>query len=408
MTTFFGILLQTLGLFGLGLSSAQAQTDLRTIPEVTECEASKTPLFGSDSLIKIEILSDMERYLDKGDQAHIKMKAPGVVTFEDENFALNFSPIRFETRGNSRFLSCEYKPIRLSFLDAAIEKNIETEIGPYVRDKPAYLQSYMTELKTLYANDLIPESQPEGLFSRIGDDVKLVTHCGKSKWPVVGGDTPEIYNDRLFGELLTYQIVGALNTVTLRTRLAEITYLNADGSVIDTFWGFFRENPSSLAERCGLLKEAGDKPVDRSLGSISSEVTSFYAEFINELISNKDYRVPSHNIKTLYRDSGDTVQPVYLAYDFDLNGILVPHYFKNQGVALDKMAANFATFVRSFAADSEDKKSAALKMVQRSLDAEAQIRALIEASQLSPKMKQRFQDWQGAYFAELRNLTPHL
>lgn len=387
-----------------------------------ECKKSKSPIFAKDSVVELDIMTDLAEYFAINKSRKDRKKKinliQAVISIKDKHNERDFLPFAFSTRGNSRHLFCEYKPIRLTFLNQNIEKIIEDSIGhlsdqagdknlnaifdsPGLVEEMLYFQRYYKTFKELTkGQELTGVSQDDNMFDKIGDDVKIVTHCGKAAWSSLSGKTQQEQDDTLLGEHLIYQILDKLKTATMKTRLVRITYRYTNGLPMTTQWGFFRENPGSIVKRCKLTKE-DNKNTDKAIENISK----FHAKFLQNFMFSKDYAIRrDHNFVRLHQETKGGNKTVHVPYDFDLSGILEPDFIKNFGMSLDESALIFKLSILNFSRKSKLNNVAAIIQIEKVLQEKKSIEAVINKSRISDELKNRFLEWLKIYFQVLNDV----
>ena len=141
--------------------------------------------------------------------------------------------------------------------------------------------------------------------------IKLVTHCRPS----------EQYEQYVLQEYLIYRAYALLTDLSLRTRLARVTYEDAAGKEKPvTRYAILIEDERRLAERHRLrVVEDTGTPIAR----LDPAQTVFMAVF-QYFVGNTDWSVRVlHNI-VLLADSLGHVMPV--PYDFDWSGVIATRY----------------------------------------------------------------------------------
>jgi len=207
----------------------------------------------------------------------------GIIKYQDQKSVEVRVPVRVKTRGNFRREKeiCPFPPLMLNFA-----KN-ESDNGWFTGQ----------------------------------DKLKLVTHCNTEE---------KVFEKYLLKEYLAYRIYNALTDLSLRVRLVEITYSDAQKSMNNLARrGFLIENIDDLADRI-----SGDviQPELNSEGNpdyYQSTLLSIY-QF---MIGNTDWFLPDHNIKVIVL--GETGDTVAIPYDFDLAGWVNVHYstqYQNLGL----------------------------------------------------------------------------
>ena len=141
--------------------------------------------------------------------------------------------------------------------------------------------------------------------------IKLVTHCRNT----------DQYEQYVLQEYLIYSAYALLTDLSLRTRLARITYEDAAGREKPvTRFGILIEHEDRLAERhrMRVLEDTGTH-----IARLDPAQTVFMAVF-QYFIGNTDWSIRAlHNI-VLLADSAGRVFPV--PYDFDWAGVIATRY----------------------------------------------------------------------------------
>ena len=350
--------------------SPEVQTYLKNKPR--ECDGAKAPLFAKGNAEKIKPISikgDLDNIFSGAGKGYAVVHNPSAATDD-----LKFVPVYLEQRGNSRRSNCEFKPLRVKFMlqpkDAVLRAKMEAEkhadwtvgVTPDAHAKiladmaaknlpsdKEKIQFYFDELAKLTAGKGTPpngfKQDKDQFFSQMGDDVKLVTHCGKSSWGDISGVDYPAQRDRLLYEFFIYRILNELKTTVIKTSALDVTYVksNAEAPMVigdgNSAVGFFRESKEKMASRCKLL---GDKPAAN--GSLDT-VSRMQTDLINKLLVNGD-SVPEagHNTEWMYDDKGNTF---FSPYDFDLSGVVTDKYGKNFGPILQKADA-FKQYLKNY------------------------------------------------------------
>jgi len=305
-----------------------------------QCKKSKSPLFQAEAneVLKLDIIADFN-YINKEIYSETGGDY-GIVSYVDTDKERKYVPVHIKDRGNSRRDFCEWVPLRISFEDPMINQELQQSLAGGVEESERLVTIYK-RLKSMRRNVPFSEgfSQKRNIFRALGDDIKLVTHCGKSTWKWVGGETQKEQEDRLLQEYYLYQVLGQMNSTVLKTRLAEITYRDPAGNVLVTRKAFFREPRSKLAKRCGLSKRPYSDVADRGINDISW----FQLKLYNAFIYFKDYDRDGRNVNMLYGKDGQIfVGP----YDFDLSGIIAPGYRPNSNTMEENLEEYFKDWVK--------------------------------------------------------------
>jgi hypothetical protein len=158
--------------------------------------------------------------------------------------------------------------------------------------------------------DIRPRDARETMFA--GERrLKLVTHCRSN----------DLYEQYVLQEYLIYRIYALLTDLSLRTRLARITYEDVNGREDPiTRYSFLIEHEDRLADRHGMrVVEDTGAPMAR----LDPQHTVFMAVF-QYFIGNTDWSVRAlHNIIML-ADSAGRLFPI--PYDFDWSGVIATRY----------------------------------------------------------------------------------
>jgi len=356
-----------------------------------ECKQSSSPLFqdNSNDILKLEIISDFkhineEIYSETGGDS-------GIISYADKNGVKRYIPVFIKDRGNSRRDFCEWVPLRITFENSNIKDSLDKLLKNIPSDNERLVKMYQ-QLKSIRKNNPLTKgvSQKNNIFSKLGDDVKLVTHCGKSTWKRVGGDTREEQEQRLLQEYYIYKILDQMNTTILKIRLAEITYRDPDGNIILTRKAFFREPKSRLAKRCGL----SNKPYSDVENKEINDISWFQLELYNEFVYFKDYGRDGRNVNMLYRKDGEIfVGP----FDFDLSGIIVPDYRPNSNTMEKNLQDYFQSWIKL-----HDGNEMAIVQIFFLVNKHNKMRSIIENSLLNKKNKTHMLLWFDSYMNTLK------
>jgi hypothetical protein len=233
--------------------------------------AAVTPssVFASDAPMALTVRTKIRALLrDRGED---RREHDGVVRFDRPDGTLDSAGVQLRTRGifRRRPSVCSFPPLRLTIRPRAAR---ETPFAGHRR-------------------------------------IKLVTHCRPS----------EQYEQYVLQEYLLYKVYGLLTDLSLRTRLARVTYEDAEGKEKPvTRYAIMIEDERRLADRHGMsvVEDTGAHQLDPMH-------TVFVAVF-QYFIGNTDWSVRAlHNI-ILLRDSVGRILPV--PYDFDWSGVIGTRY----------------------------------------------------------------------------------
>ena len=158
----------------------------------------------------------------------------------------------------------------------------------------------------------------EGLFSG-QRQLKLVTHCR----------TPERFQDHVLLEYAAYRMLNTLTPLSLKVRLARITYRDASGKPLVSRAGFFIEDWDGAASRLGMSRpRVGDAVARTQLSPAESARAALFAYMIGNL--DWSMRVGPegegccHNFRLLGRPGSSRFVPV--PFDFDFSGLVDAPY----------------------------------------------------------------------------------
>lgn len=228
-------------------------------------------IFASDSPLTMTIRTDVRALLrDRGED---RTDHDGIARAQRADGAMDSVAIELRTRGvfRRRPAVCGFPPLRLS-------------IGRRARQDTPF----------------------EGERR-----IKLVTHCRNT----------DQYEQYVLQEYLIYRAYTLLTDLSLRARLARITYEDAAGREKPvTRYGVLLEHEDRLAARHGMrvLEDTGTH-----IARLDPGQTVFMAVF-QYFIGNTDWSIRAlHNI-VLLTDSASRVFPV--PYDFDWSGVIATRY----------------------------------------------------------------------------------
>lgn len=377
-------------------------------PSGLSCDAPKSKIYKMENLNaakEFDLMADFPNVLKN------RPPVKGVLRFKKQDGSTELMPVLLSGRGNSRGNNCSFKPFRMAFVTAETKKTLdEKSINKDKLSQSALLKYYTDFVNLNYDTKLEGEVEKKSLFDHVGDDIKVVTHCGKDTsgrdWP--GGIKEEDQDQRLLAEYYVYKQLEVLKLPVEAVSLAKMTYFNANGvpvftndnNAIISKFAFFREPPTSLAKRCGLLSKKTP-----AMNNIKSNANSeFLTNVINGFVMNTDFNMAwgdkqGHNINYLYTANGERF---FGAYDFDLSGPVNPswgremnlealtQYFKSKKVG-------FAQTLNSFADRSVSKA-----VVNRFLGAEVEMKNIINSSLLNDAYKEKMNLWLGTQMEALK------
>jgi len=187
-------------------------------------------------------------------------------------------------------------------------------------------------------------SFPKLKISWNGNGVKIGTHCGESDGDVVTAKYGRLANQASpVREAFVYHLLDTLGVPTLRTRLAEITYVDTDGNgdngdraSLTTRHAFLLEENDAARERLGASRSIDDTEFTSAREAFTPDDTSKIA-FAEALIGNFDWclrffkgdryrcdgRHPLWNLLAFEYPDG-SMRP--LMYDFDVSGAVAGYH----------------------------------------------------------------------------------
>lgn len=237
-------------------------------PAAGDTTQVRQPLFESNEPLTLVFRADFGK-LGK-ERGTKKDTLPGTLSFAGPSGDTVTLKVLVNTRGHYRLKICQYPPLKLEFDRAQVAG-------------------------TVFAHQ-------KGL--------KLVGQCR-------GGQT---YADYLLEEHLIYRAYNLLTALSFRTRLARVTYVDANPKhEPETRWAFFLEDDDRMARRNHLTVY----PSGVNQGETDADQMALFAVF-EYMIGNTDWAVSVlHNVVVLH-DSTGAYYPV--PYDFDWSGVIWPPY----------------------------------------------------------------------------------
>jgi hypothetical protein len=234
--------------------------------------AENLPLFKSSEPLAFTLTADFAA-INRDRDPNSSSRFAGVLALPGEGGGARSVPVQLSARGHARRNRqvCAAVPLRLEF----VKKDLAGTVF---------------------------EGQRE---------LKLVTHCENA------GE----YEQYVLTEYMTYRIFGLLTPISLRTRLAKVTYIDPARNRAPTVrYGILIENDEDLARRM----EGRLHPVANRLFSQLNRDSLVLMMLLQFMVGNTDYSIMAlHNVK-LVRNQGGVVFPV--AYDFDYSGLVNARY----------------------------------------------------------------------------------
>lgn len=188
--------------------------------------------------------------------------------------------VEIRVRGNSRVRVCSFPPLRLGF----------------------------------YSSDA-----PESVFSG-QDKLKLVTHCKNTA----------DHEQNVLEEYAAYRIFNVLSNVSLRTRLARISYVDTEdpGGHELVRYAFLIEPTTALAERHAGALVSARRATKNYLDTTQATLGYVFQYLIGNtdwsLVRPMDSDICCHNVDLVDIDG----RHFYVPYDFDLAGMVDARYAK--------------------------------------------------------------------------------
>ncbi len=355
-----------------------------------QCRDSGSPLFqaGPNDILQLELIADFahintDTYSETGGDW-------GILSYQGKEGQRRFLPVFIKDRGNSRRDFCEWVPLRILFGSPLLKEKLEKQAMEHLPLRKQLAKMYrLLKRETGEKRPAKGVPQKDNLFRKLGDDIKLVTHCGKSSWRHVGGETREIQEERLLQEYYLYRLLEQMGSVIPKTRLAEVTYRDPQGKPLVTRKAFFREPRSRLAKRCGLSKHPSPGVEEKGI----DETSWFQLELYNEFIYFRDYGRDGRNINLLYRDDGWVVTG---PYDFDLSGIIVPEYRPNGRTVQENRKDYFEPWIAFHDGDER-----AVVQIHFMVKNREKMRQILEHSLLGEEKRAHMLEWFDSYMTVL-------
>jgi hypothetical protein len=254
---------------GLNPVCAKCEAIAGNLPQVKK----PIPLFREKNPIRLELIADFDHLNGLGGAKDAKV--PGVLRYFDAKGKSHDLPIQVAQRGNYKQELCsEFKPLRIIFGE-----------DQDLSDTP---------------------------FKGISDEVKIATHCrGKGKI-----EESNLNVQRILKEYTAYQALDALGFMSLKARLAQITYKKPDGQMYADSRAFILEPKSNMAKRYGKkqIKQSG---AYENADEIDSNAVLPY-EFSKQFLTHDDSNPRGTHNGILIADKGSRKPASVVPYDFDL------------------------------------------------------------------------------------------
>jgi hypothetical protein len=251
-------LLPALALLLAGSSSAAAQA---------------ARLFDADQVLPLRIAMDFKALMDERDSLKLE-ELPAMVEYPGPSGETVRTAAEIRLRGHWRRQkkNCEFAPLRVDF----------------------------------------PRGARDGTIFEDQGALKLVTHCRKNAE----------FEQYILREYLVYQLYRELTPLTLRARLARVTYVDTSGKTDSlTRYAFFIENEGKAA---GRMKADQLELTGATWEHLDPDASTLVSAF-EYMVGGTDWSVVAlHNIVLFQHKENGTVWPV--AYDFDWTGLVNARY----------------------------------------------------------------------------------
>ena len=229
-------------------------------------------LFASDELLDVALQFDLTTYLKKNPKTG---SLDGLLIIKTSETDSTDRKVKIKPRGEYRFRTCGFPPIRLDFK------------------------------KWIFAD---PDS---GRIKRL----KLVTHCQPGS----------VYDDYVLREYLVYKLFNVLTDTCFRVRLLRVNYLDTGKErkpIIQ--YGFFIEPIQILAGRTKSGITKATNLTQRHIAPYSMDRVAIF----NYMIAQWDWSVPGlHNISVIIpQEFSGRGLGVAIPFDFDLTGLVNAGY----------------------------------------------------------------------------------
>lgn len=306
--------------------------------------AAPGPLFASDQPVRITIQAPLKQLI--GDRGFTGRVA-GSVT--DPSGAKH--PATFALRGITRRTAeiCDFPPLRIDFTSAP---------------------------------------PPSSLFGG-QNKLKLVTHCKSA---------PSFQQNVLL-EYAAYRMYNQLTERSMRVRLANIDYLDADGRPLVSRIGFFLEGLRDVARRNDTAEVRAGPRIP--LAWLSAPDAARYALF-QQMIANHDWSMRAgppgdkccHNAELIGTGAPGGVIPI--PYDFDFSGLVDASYATPpEQIGIDSVRKRK---YRGYCAHSMQVTAAAAEFGRRR---SAMLGALAATPGIEPRTSERAARYLDSFFAQI-------
>jgi len=257
--------------FARCLSLAVAFPGLLAAQRPDSAPHKPTRLFRSTEPLEMTLQADFKTVFRDRDSMSTK-KYPATLRFVGEKGDTTTLEVQLSTRGHYRLRTCEFLPLKVYFDK---EKAKGTPFGG------------------------------EG-------SLKLTPHCMKG----------ERYAQNIYVEYAIYGMYNVLTPVSLKARLANITWLDpANPKFTITRPGFWTQDDEDMAKevRGKVLMQQGGRPSEMDPRQMA------ITDVFQYMIGNTDYSLSYlHNYRIVQTDTSMSYYP--MAYDFDWSGLVDAPY----------------------------------------------------------------------------------
>lgn len=202
-----------------------------------------------------------------------------------------------------------YHPAKLSYIDPLGQKVVSDVL---IRSRGKMRRQYLRCLVPPFKIKFDASQTKDTIFSE-QKSLKLVVQCNKR---------PKFYQHYVLQEYMIYRTYNILTDMAYKVRLAKFEFRDIRKKVKPfSGYGFFIENSKKMAERLnGTIAEEHSIKLSNIDFSGSTLVSVF-----QYMIGNTDWSIRSnHNMKLIR--IGDSPKLFPIPYDFDVTGIIDPHY----------------------------------------------------------------------------------
>jgi hypothetical protein len=228
-------------------------------------------LFENESLLEVTLSFDITYFKKvKPDEEYIDAQL--TYTFSETEEITR--AVRLRARGNYRYRTCPFPPIRINLENSSLGFKDLSEI----------------------------------------DNVKLVTHC----------NTTEEFEEYMLKEFLIYKLYNIITDYSFRVRLLKINYVDiGDEGNNQTRYAFLIEPVDALEERFKSKEVEYD---NQELKSFDKRIVDRVGVF-QFMIGNCDWFLPTlHNLKGFSNTGNPESDLLVVPYDFDYSGFVNAEY----------------------------------------------------------------------------------